>query len=149
MTTRGNLALVPSRPATNPDAAKDAERWLAEAKLSHLLCRNRHAFPKLIPNESGKLPKGTRVYAVGPDLHEVHTPCRDCGLPLVQVIRGGDPTAVVDKWYDYKAVPGYLQPKGSSQYIGPADCRKEAAQRRDLHGALKRAARMPLGEVTS
>jgi hypothetical protein len=139
------LKLVDSRPATNPDAAKAAEDWLANAKIEHLLCRNRHAFPKLIPDDKGKLPKGTRVYAVGPDLHEVHTPCRDCKLPLVQVIRGGDPTAVVDKWYDYKALPGYLQPKGSSAYIDAGDCRKEAATRRGLKGALERAAKHPLG----
>src|SRR5262252_9582539 len=110
------LKLVQSRaPNTsgNPDAAKTAEDWLATAKLEYLLCRNRHAFPKLYANpKTGKLPPKTRVYAVGPDLHEVHTPCRDCGLPLVQVIRSGDPTAVVDKWYDYKALPNYLQPKG-------------------------------------
>jgi hypothetical protein len=141
------LKLVSSKPATNPDAARDAEDWLANARIEYLLCRNRHAFAKLIPDKNGKLPKGTRVYAVGPDLHEVHLPCRDCGLPLVQVIRGGDPTAVVDKWYDYKALPGYRQPKGAGAYINADDCRKEAATRRDLKSALTRAARAPLGEA--
>jgi hypothetical protein len=133
-------------PPGNPNAAQDAEDWLAHAPTAYLLCRNRHGFPKLAVNpKTGKLPKGVRVYAVGPDLHEVHAPCRDCGLPLVQVIRGGDPTAVVDKWYDYKALPGYLQPKGSSAYINADDCRREAATRGNLHAALKAAARKPLG----
>lgn len=140
------LRAVPNHhPPENPDAAQAARDWLATARIDYLLCRNRHAFPKLIPDAKGKLPKGTRVYAVGPDLHEVHMPCRDCGLPKVQVIRGGDPAAVIDQWYDYKALDGYLQPKGSSRYIDADDCRREAAQRRDLAGALKRTARQPLG----
>jgi hypothetical protein len=139
------LRLVDSRAPDNPGAAKDAEDWLARAPTAYLLCRHRHAFPKLAADRHGKLPPKTRVYAVGPDLHEVHTPCRDCGLPLIQVIRGGDPTAVVDKWYDYKSLPGYLQPKGSSAYIDAGDCRREAATRTGLKGALQKAARKPLG----
>jgi hypothetical protein len=141
------LRVVQSRtPPEDPEAERAAINWLDNAPTAYLLCRHRHAHPKLQPDpKTGKLPKGTRVYAVGPDLHEVHMPCRDCGLPKVQVIRGGDPTAVVDSWLDYKAVPGYLKPKGSSRYVNNDDCRKAAARRGNLKAALVAAAKKPLG----
>jgi len=144
MTPALKLVERPPEPR-DPDAARAAENWLRDAKITYLLCRGRHAFPKLAPNAAGKLPRGTRVYEVGPNLHEVHLPCRDCGLPLVMVLRGGDPRHVIDKWYDYKALPGYLQPKGSSAYIHREDCLAEAAERTNLLGALEAAARKPAG----
>jgi hypothetical protein len=133
----GNVSpLFTDSRAYDAEVERAARAWLNAAQLEHLLCRGNHAFPKLHAR-NGRLPRGVTAQPQRAGKVQMRLVCRDCGLPKLFTIHGGDlfgrRTSVV---YDYAALPGYRMPKGAATYIDRDAINAEAASRDDEMGAI-------------
>lgn len=139
---RSHLALAPQMPDVDAQTSAAAQEWLARTPTEYLMCRNNHAFPKLISN-SGKLPRGVTATS---EPHgragsmQIRQKCRDCGTLRVFTYQAGSDLYAASRDYRYEWPDGYLMPKGAGGVVSSADCKAEGMSRDDLAELLAASA---------
>ena len=139
------------RVAANPgdshqqDIAQAAADWLHTAAIDHLLCRGDHAFPKIKPGRSGKLPKGVRATPMtgnaskglqnGPIPDQPNLPRLWHHTAHSPVHQGAASLVTCRPSYRYEWPEGYRMPKGAAEYVSQRDCKDEAF-RQVIEGGL-------------